>query len=77
VLHMQHATVLTCMTVLRVVALFQSDESSRHKMMYSCCDIFCVTMASTCLAATCRTAFFLPGAAEIRPARKRECASRG
>jgi hypothetical protein len=26
----------TCMTVLRVVALFQSLESSKHRMMYSC-----------------------------------------
>lgn len=26
----------TCMTVLRVVALFQSELSSRHRMMYSC-----------------------------------------
>jgi hypothetical protein len=27
---------LTCMTVLRVVALSQSELSSRHRIMYSC-----------------------------------------
>ncbi len=58
------------MTVLLVVALLQSLESSRHKMMYSRCAILLFTMASTALAATCRPLFFLPGAALMRPARE-------
>ena len=55
------------MTVLRVVALFQSLVSSKHMMMYSGCAILCLMMASTCLEAVCRPAYFFPGAAEIRP----------
>ncbi len=58
---------LTAMTILRVVALLQSLESSRHRMMYSLWAILLFTMASTALAATCRPLFFLPGAALIRP----------
>jgi hypothetical protein len=58
------------------VALFQSLLSSRHRMMYSCCAIFCVTISSTWRAATCSAEFFLPGAAEIRPAERYSRAQR-
>lgn len=56
------------MTRRRVVALLQSFESSRHRMMYSFCSIFMRTMASTCRALLCSVLLRLPGAAEMRPA---------
>ena len=43
-----HTPPRACMTRRRVVALLQSLESSRHRMMYSFCSIFMRTMASTC-----------------------------
>mmetsp|Transcript_68714 Transcript_68714/g.217316 ORF Transcript_68714/g.217316 Transcript_68714/m.217316 type:complete len:200 (+) Transcript_68714:266-865(+) len=57
----------TCMTSFRVVALLQSLVSSRQRMMYSCCIILPLTMASTCLAEVCWGVWRFPGAAEMRP----------
>jgi len=57
------------MTMRRLVALDQSLESSRHRMMYSFCSILRRTMFSTCFALCCRLLLRRPGAAEIRPAR--------
>ena len=58
----------TCMTRRRDVALLQSLESSRQRMMYSRCSILLRTMFSTCLALCCSAALRRPGAAEINPA---------
>ena len=55
------------MTTRRVVALFQSLLSSRHRMMYSRCAILARTMPSTWRAAVCRPMLRLPGAGEMRP----------
>lgn len=63
-----HSQPHTCMTSRRVVAFDQSLLSSRHRMMYSFCSIFCRTMASTCRALFCSVVLRLPGAAEMRPA---------
>ncbi len=62
----------TCMTRRRVVALLQSLESSRQRMMYSRCSILLRTMFSTCLALCCSAALRRPGAAEISPALARK-----
>ncbi len=56
------------MTRRRVVALLQSLESSRQRMMYSFCSIFKRTICSTCRALFCRLLLRFPGAAEISPA---------
>ena len=56
------------MTMRREVALDQSLESSRHRMMYSFCSIFARTMPSTCFALACSPLLRRPGAALIRPA---------
>jgi hypothetical protein len=63
----KHNNQHTCITTRRVVALFQSLLSSRHRMMYSRCAILARTMPSTCFAAVCRPMLRLPGAGEIRP----------
>jgi len=44
----------TAMTTLRVVALFQSLESSRHRITNSLCCILCTTRASTTAACSCK-----------------------
>lgn len=43
----------TCITMRRVVALLQSLQSSRHKIMNSLCCIFVRTRASTARPCTC------------------------
>ena len=50
------------------MALDQSLESSRQRMMYSRCSILLRTMFSTCFALCCSAALRRPGAALIRPA---------
>lgn len=62
---------LTCCTMRLVLALLQSLVSSRHRMMYSRCCIFDLTMLSTWREAICRLLFLRPGAAEMRPAGQR------
>ena len=50
------------------MALLQSLESSRQRMMYSRCSILLRTMFSTCFALCCSAALRRPGAAEMSPA---------
>mmetsp|Transcript_10581 Transcript_10581/g.29131 ORF Transcript_10581/g.29131 Transcript_10581/m.29131 type:complete len:353 (+) Transcript_10581:889-1947(+) len=57
----------TAMTRRLVVALDQSFESSRQRMMYSFCSILARTMASTWRELFCSPALRLPGAAEMSP----------